>query len=72
MSLRIELPAYTARTQLLGTGRWVEAGMARDSFEMETSQNMATVRWHPVGFPPPPDSEEDMALSFILEAPCLP
>lgn len=35
MSLRIELPAYTARTQLLGTGRWAEAGMTRDPFEME-------------------------------------
>lgn len=69
MSLRIDLPAYTARTQLLGTGRWVEAGMARDSFEMEMSQNVATVRWHPVGYS---NSEEDIALAFILEAPCLP
>lgn len=35
VSLRIKLPAYTCRTQLLGTGRWVEAGMARAPFEMD-------------------------------------
>lgn len=35
MSLRTKLPAYTCRTQLLGAGRWAEAGMARDPFEVE-------------------------------------
>lgn len=35
MSPRIKLPAHTRRTQLLGAGRWAEAGMARDTFEME-------------------------------------
>lgn len=33
-SPRIKFPAYTCRTQLLGAGRWAEAGMARDTFEM--------------------------------------
>lgn len=37
MSLRIDLPAYAARTQLLGAGRWAEAGMDRDPAEMGMS-----------------------------------
>lgn len=48
MPLRIELPAHTARTQLLGAGRWAGAGMTRDPSEMEMSGergNSETTAW---------------------------
>lgn len=70
MSLRIELPAYTARTQLLGTGRWAEAGMARDRFEMEMNAQCGHSKVAACVYTPA-SKRMDIALAFTLEAPCL-